>query len=61
MKCNLGKIDRTVRALLGLAVCVAGIILNKWLILMGGILLLTAVIGWCPIYLPFGISTKDKK
>jgi hypothetical protein len=61
MKTNMGSIDRIVRA-------VAGVGLIAWA-LMGGpvwawigvVPLLTAAIGWCPAYVPFGISTCAKK
>jgi hypothetical protein len=61
MKTNMGSIDRIVRG-------VAGVGLIAWA-LMGGpvwawigvVPLLTAAIGWCPAYVPFGISTCGKK
>jgi hypothetical protein len=61
MKANVGGIDRIVRG-------VAGIGLTAWA-LMGGpvwawigvVPLFTAAVGWCPLYLPFGISTCAKK
>jgi hypothetical protein len=61
MKTNMGSVDRIVRG-------VAGIGLIAWA-LMGGPVwawigvapLLTAAIGWCPAYVPFGISTCAKK
>jgi hypothetical protein len=61
MKTNMGSVDRIVRA-------VAGVGLIAWA-LMGGpvwawigvVPLLTAAIGWCPAYVPFGISTCAKK
>jgi hypothetical protein len=61
MKSNMGGIDRIVRG-------VAGIGLIAWA-LMGGpawawigvVPLLTAAVGWCPAYVPFGISTCGRK
>ena len=61
MKTNMGSVDRIVRG-------VAGVGLIAWA-LMGGpvwawigvVPLLTAAIGWCPAYVPFGISTCGKK
>ena len=57
----MGGIDRIVRG-------VAGVGLIAWA-LMGGpvwawigvVPLGTAFMGWCPAYLPFGISTCAKK
>ena len=60
---NEGKVDRIVRAILGVIVLLiaffavggaAQIVL--WII--GGILLLTAASGYCLLYLPFRFSTK---
>ena len=60
---NVGGVDRIVRIVLGLALIVigyfvlggtAGIIVGA----IGIILLLTGLIGWCPLYLPFHFSTK---
>jgi hypothetical protein len=61
MTTNMGRIGRIVRG-------VAGIGLVAWA-LMGGPVwawigvapLLTVAVGWCPLYLPFGISTCAKK
>ena len=60
MKCNVGKTDRTVRSVLGLTVCIAGIILNKWLILIGGILLLRRLLGGVLYIYLLGYQRKIK-
>jgi hypothetical protein len=57
MKRNMGGLDRGVRAVLGLAVIGVGLYFRSWWGALGLLPLLTAVIGWCPGYLPFGIST----
>jgi len=57
MKCNVGKADKIVRVLLGLVIIALGIYFNSWLGAIGIIPLFTAAIGWCPIYLPFGLTT----
>jgi len=69
MKPNMGTIDRIFR-LIGVVV-IAGLFLTGQIsgiaaIILGiiaVILLVTSVIGFCPAYLPFGISTcgKDKQ
>lgn len=63
MKNNVGRIDRVVRLLVGLAVVGAGLYFKNPLGLLGLIFVATAAIGWCPLYLPFGINTckKDNK
>jgi len=57
MKHNLGTADRIVRAVLGLAAGAAGLYYQNWFGLIGLVFLGTALIGWCPAYLPFGLST----
>lgn len=57
MKTNVGKVDRGVRVVLGLAVIALGITSRSWWGVLGVVPLATAAIGWCPAYLPFGLST----
>ena len=57
MKCNIGKTDKIVRWIVGLAVIVLGLYLRSWWGLLGLIPIITAVISLCPLYLPFGINT----
>ena len=54
---NVGAIDRTLRVIAGLAIGAAGIHFKSWWGLAGIVPLLTATLGMCPAYLPFGIST----
>ncbi|MBJ7536121.1 YgaP family membrane protein [Marinomonas transparens] len=60
MKSNIGKTDRTIRIILGVAIIAIGAYSNSWWGALGVILLLTGVIKVCPAYLPFGISTCKK-
>lgn len=57
MKRNVGSVDRIIRVALGLAIGGAGLALHSWLGLIGLVPIATALIGRCPAYLPFGIST----
>lgn len=57
MKCNMGKIDRILRGIVGIAVIAVGVYYQTWWGAIGVIPLGTALIGWCPAYLPFGISS----
>jgi uncharacterized membrane protein YkgB len=64
MKKNMGATDRVVRLLVvvviavlyymgqltGLAATILGIVAVAFLI--------TSIVGWCPGYLPFGVSTR---
>lgn len=61
MKQNVGTVDRVIRVILGLAIIGLGIGFKSWLGVIGLIPLFTAAIGWCPLYLPFGISTCKVK
>lgn len=60
MKYNMGKADKTIRILAGVTILAAGVISGSWWGLVGLIPLATAMIGWCPLYAPFGISTIGK-
>ena len=58
MKMNVGGIDRILRIVVGLALiglAVANVI-GPWG-WIGVVPLLTGVFGFCPAYLPFGVST----
>ena len=66
MKKNMGPIDRVIRLLVvvviavlyymgqltGLAATILGIVAVAFFI--------TSIVGWCPGYLPFGISTRKR-
>lgn len=60
MTCNMGKGDRVFRGILGIAIIAAGFFFQSWWGLVGLIPLGTALVGTCPAYLPFGISTMGK-
>ncbi len=57
MKPNVGGIDRTLRIVLGLALLGAGYYYKNWWGLIGLVPILTALVRFCPVYLPFGLST----
>ncbi len=63
MKCNVGTVDRIVRAILGLVLIVLPFVIAlgttlKWiLIIVGLVLLFTAATGFCLLYLPIGVNT----
>jgi type IV secretory pathway TrbD component len=55
---NVGGIDRTLRILVGLALMAWGLYAENWLGAIGVVLLVTGLVSWCPVYLPFGLSTR---
>ncbi|WP_072680750.1 DUF2892 domain-containing protein [Arcobacter sp. LA11] len=61
MNKNLGKVDRTLRIIIGIVIIVFGVINNSWLGLIGVIPIFTALISWCPLYCPLKINTCSKK
>ena len=66
MKGNMGIVDRVIR--IALAIVVAVLYFTKQLsgtaaIILGilaVVFVITGIVGVCPLYLPFGISTKTK-
>ncbi|MCB1865920.1 MAG: DUF2892 domain-containing protein [Chromatiales bacterium] len=58
MSANVGGIDRVLRIVVGLAIIGWGIYAKNWWGAVGAIPLVTALIGWCPLYAPFGISSR---
>jgi len=57
MKCNVGKTDKIIRVILGLAIGGVGIYFQSWWGLIGIVPIFTVLISWCPLYFPFGITT----
>ena len=67
MKRNMGVVDRIVRVVLAAVVGVlyfteqitgtAAIVLG----ILAVVFVVTSIVGVCPLYLPFGISTRGKK
>jgi uncharacterized membrane protein YkgB len=66
MKTNMGTVDRMIRFIVGLIMLILAflILFGVWQIVLwvvGGILVLTAIVGICPLYLLFRFSTKKTK
>ena len=66
MKPNMGTFDRVMR-LLAAALVIELYFMNYIsgtvaivLLVFAGIFILTSLISFCPLYLPFGLSTKSK-
>lgn len=60
MSHNVGGIDRILRIIAGLAIIGWGVYAQNWWGAVGIIPLFTGAIGWCPAYLPFGLSSSKK-
>ena len=67
MKANMGTIDRTIRTILAMLIGIlyfTGQISGTTAIVLGAlavVFLLTSLISWCPLYLPFGLSTRKRE
>lgn len=67
MKNNMGSADKVIRILVAITVIALyfGNIISGTiaiiLLVLAGILIITSFISFCPLYLPFGISTRKKQ
>lgn len=58
---NVGGIDKVVRGVAGLALLGAfAVDQSNWWGLIGIVPLVTAAMGWCPLYRVFGMNTGHK-
>ncbi len=61
---NMGTVDKTVRLIIVALIAIlyfTGQITGTVAIILGIVavaFLITSLIGWCPTYVPFGISTR---
>lgn len=67
MKPNMGTLDRVMR-LAAAAIVITLYFMNVisgtvaiGLLVLAGIFILTSLMSFCPLYLPFGLSTKKEK
>jgi len=67
MNKNMGTADRIIRVIIAAIVVIlyfTGIIsgtLGIVLLILAGIFVLTSFISFCPLYAPFGLSTRSTK
>ena len=60
MNKNMGAVDRGIRVVVGVVLLVLFVRLEggvRYIGLLGIVMLLTAAVGFCPLYKPFGIRT----
>jgi hypothetical protein len=60
MNINLGKTDKYIRVVAGMLAILGGIVFQSWWGILGAVLLITALINWCPVYALFNINTRSK-
>lgn len=67
MKPNMGTTDRIIRILIAVVIAllyftnsITGT-LGVILLILAGVFVLTSIVSFCPLYLPFGINTCKKK
>jgi hypothetical protein len=62
---NVGGVDRALRVVAGAGMIVTALVVQpavRWIIgAIGVMLLVTGLVRWCWLYVPFGISTVRKK
>jgi len=67
MKPNMGVADKVVRILAAIVIAVLFLthqisgIAAVLLLVFAGIFIFTSFLGFCPLYLPFGISTRKNE
>lgn len=67
MKKNMGSLDKTIRLAIALLIAVlyfTQVISGTLALVLGAVALifvLTSLVSFCPLYLPFGIKTCRKK
>jgi len=57
MKRNVGGWDRFSRFIVGFGILIMGYLYDSYWGLIGLVPILTALISWCPLYIPFNKST----
>ena len=60
MTCNMGKTDRIVRGILGVLILAGGLYFRSWWGLVGLLPLVTSIMAWCGLYVPFRIDTRAR-
>jgi hypothetical protein len=58
MQANIGKTEKIIRIIVGVAIIVAGVIFQSWWGAIGAIPLITGLINYCPAWSIFGINTR---
>ena len=60
MKKNMGRLDKTLRLVVGILILVVGYLYESWWGLIGLVPIMTSLTSFCPFYIPFKLSTIKK-
>jgi amino acid permease len=58
---NVGSVDSAIRFAIGTGILFLGYYNGSYWGLVGVIPILTAIVGFCPAYLPFGLRTCSRQ
>lgn len=61
MTCNVGKVDKTARIIVGILIGATGFYFRSWWGLAALVPLITVFTGICPLYKLLGINTCKSK
>jgi len=67
MKKNMGTIDKVIRILVAVVLVVLFFthvisgVLGVILLVLSAVFVVTSFLGFCPLYLPFGLNTNKKE
>jgi hypothetical protein len=67
MKKNMGTTDKVIRILVAVVILVLFLThvisgtLAVILLILAGVFVVTSLLGFCPLYLPFGLSTRKSQ
>lgn len=61
MKHNVGNVDKIIRWIIGIVIAGLGIYYQSWWGLLAIVPIGTALLSFCPLYFPFGLSTSKKQ
>ncbi len=61
MNKNVGSLDKTIRLIVGILIIVIGVLNESLLGAIGLVPIITALIGWCPLYPILKINTICEK
>jgi len=60
MKKNVGTADQIIRLIVAIVIAAFGIYYKSWWGLVAIVPLATALLSFCPLYSPLGMSTRKK-